>query len=161
MISFKSFINAIQGAIAGAAEALMDTNVSLLDKYFTEVTQPISEGSEKQKSNLVPKTVILSYPHLTANGTVENLDIAVPLITLVPITMSKLDQVTLSANFEMEVVNEELLLRFTKEKSPALFRKKSKMSWGKIEMTFSPQQTTEAFKLLIQGYEDTLRRQLP
>ncbi|RKR83709.1 uncharacterized protein DUF2589 [Mucilaginibacter gracilis] len=157
MISFKQFVTAIQDAIVTASDAIMDKNISLLDKYFTEAPKPAGTDS---KHTLIPKSVILEYPHLTSNGEVENLEVAVPLITLVPLSMSKVEKAFLTAHFEMEIVDDEVQLHFSDKGSTGLFNKKPKTAWGKIELTFSPQETPEGFKLLIAGYEDILKRQI-
>ncbi len=162
MISFKQFVTAIQDAIVTASDAIMDKNISLLDKYFTEAPKPAGINDTDTKHTLIPKSVILEYPHLTSTGVVENLEVAVPLITLVPLSLSKVEKAFLTAHFEMEIVNDEVQLHFSdKDKgSTGLFNKKPKTAWGKIELTFSPQETSEGFKLLIAGYEDILKRQI-
>jgi len=177
MISFKQFVNAIQDAIISARDAIMDKNVSMLDKYFTESGKVSESGKVPEsakapesgkppspdaaaKTTMIPKSVLLEYPHLTSDGAVQNLEIAVPLITLVPLSTTQLDKAVLSANFEMEVIDGELQLHFSDSSTTGLFNKKPKTAWGKIELTFSPQETSEGFKLLVAGYEEILKRQL-
>ena len=162
MISFKSFIFAIQDAIVGMNNVLMEKNVSILDEYFTEGPKTASRAEpDPSKTTLVPRTVILEYPRLLADGTVENKEVSVPLITLVPLSMSQMSKATLSAGFEMEIVDGELQLHFAKESgSGGLFSKKPKTAWGKIDITFSPQEQTDGFKLLVEGYEAILKRQI-
>ncbi|TCC90060.1 DUF2589 domain-containing protein [Pedobacter frigiditerrae] len=175
MISFKLFVNAIQEAIISASDALMDKNTSLLDKYFIEapkaVETHVAEDEDKEQPNvqsaatpnkhtLVPRTVILEYPHLGHDGEIENLEISVPLITLVPLTMSKIDKATLTASFRMAVVNGEVQLDLGNEGNGGLFKKKPKMAWGKIEISLAPQETSEGYKLLVEGYEAILKRQI-
>lgn len=157
MLSFKSFVNAIQEAIVSASDALMNKNVSLLDKYFIETTD--TSGPEP-KTTLQPKTVILKYPHLNNEGVIENLDVAVPLVTLVPLSMSQLEKAVLKADFEMDVVNGEVQLHFSHKDSGGFFEKKHKTSLGNIEITFRPQETSEGFKMLVEGYEAILKRQI-
>ncbi|TKC10498.1 DUF2589 domain-containing protein [Pedobacter polaris] len=183
MISFKLFVNAIQEAIISASDALMDKNISLLDKYFIEGPkvgdhqtsnmgdyQPLDDEDKEQpnvkgapvpdKHTLVPRSVILEYPHLGNDGTVENLEVSVPLITLVPLTMSKIDKATITASFKMAVVNGEVQLDLGNEGNGGFFKKKPKMAWGKIEISLAPQETSEGYKLLVEGYEAILKRQL-
>lgn len=165
MISFKQFINAIQDAIISARDAIMDRDVSMLDKYFTESARAPESGKTAgpdapAKTTMIPKSVLLEYPHLTSDGTIQNLEIAVPLITLVPLSTTQLDKATLSADFEMEVIDGELQLHFSDSSTTGLFTKKPKTAWGKIELTFSPRDTSEGFKLLVAGYEEILKRQL-
>jgi hypothetical protein len=166
-ISFKQFVSAIQEAIVSASDALMDKNIALLDKYFIEAAKettgsPESGTTGQTTHTLVPKTVILEYPHLNSAGTVESLEVAVPLITLVPLSMSQVEKATLTAHFEMEVEHDELQLHFSDKHNngTGLFAKKPKTAWGKIEISFIPQQTPEGFKLLVDGYEAILKRQI-
>lgn len=153
MLSFKKFVTAIQDAIVGASDSLMDKNEDLLDKYFTETFD-----YKDNKDKLVPKTVIVQYPHVDADGNVDNVDVSVPLITLVPLTLSRLEKAILKADFEMEVENGELQLHFSHKSG--MFDRKPKGSVGSIEIIFSPQETPEGFKLMVEGYEDILKRQI-
>jgi Protein of unknown function (DUF2589) len=152
MISFKSFVYAIQDAIVHASEVLMDKNTAMIDKYFVADTAPESNGA------MIPRTVTLRYPHLNS----EPINVSVPLITLAPLSMSKLEKATLSANFEMEVIGGDLQLHFSgkDESGSGLFSKKHKTAWGKIEITFSPQETSEGLQVLVEGYEAILKKQI-
>jgi hypothetical protein len=164
MISFKAFVTAIHEAIIGAADALMDKNVGLLDKYFTEVPDdsvPAGGGTPTPgATKLIPKTVTLEYPHLTAKGDVENLGVAVPLITLVPLTMSRVDKAVLTADFDIELVGDEVQLNFINRSTGGMFSKKHETSPAKLEITITPQDTAEGLRMLIEGYEEVLKRQL-
>jgi len=175
MISFKSFVTAIHEAIIGASDALMDKNVGLLDKYFTETPKPQNTAGSGPPgtarapgtpvapgtaTTLVPKTVTLEYPHLNAAGDVENLEVSVPLITLVPLSMSQIEKATLTADFDIEIIDGELQLNFTNRSSGGIFHKKPETSRAKLEITITPQDTTEGLKQLVEGYEAILKRQI-
>ncbi len=156
MISFKSFVTAIHEALISASDSLMDKNVSILDKYFIETSTP---GPVSAKNTLIPKTVILEYPHLTADGKIESLEVAVPLITLVPLTMSQIEKATFIADFEMDIIDGELQLNFSNSRvGTGFFKKKPKVA--KLEITLAPQETPEGLKLLVEGYEAILKRQI-
>lgn len=162
MISFKSFINAIQEAIINASDVLMDKNVSLLDKYFVESPKQDSSTEDPTaaaKHTLVPKNVVLEYPHLNSAGDIENLEVSVPLITLVPLSMTKIDKATLTASFKMAMVNDEVQLDLGND-DKGFLRKKPKTTWAKVEISFSPQETPEGYKLLVEGYEAILKKQI-
>ena len=88
MISFKLFVEAIHHAIVSASDSLMDKNEGLLDKYFEK---PV-DGEGKNKGALVPKIVQLEYPALDDTGAVTTTTVQVPLITLVPVTASKIEK---------------------------------------------------------------------
>ena len=86
MISFKLFVEAIHHAIVSASDSLMDKNEGLLDKYFEKP----AVGAGKDKGALIPKIVKLEYPTLDDVGAVTTTTVQVPLITLVPVTASKI-----------------------------------------------------------------------
>lgn len=164
MISFKAFVTAIHEAIIGAADALMDKNVGLLDRYFSEVPDtsvaPGATAPVPGATKLVPKTVTLEYPHLTAQGDVEKIGVAVPLITLVPLTMSRVDKAVLTADFDIELVGDEVQLNFVNRSSGGMFSKKHETSPTRLEITITPQDTAEGLRMLVEGYEEVLKKQL-
>lgn len=162
MINFKSFITAIHNAIISASDSLMDKNVGLLDKYFDEkITEEEDKktGVKTSKTILEPKTVILEYPVFSSNGP-EMSEVHVPLITLVPLQMSHIEKAVLTAEFEMEIVDGEIELNFTKRKEGGSFLSRPKTTHAKLEVTISPQETTDGLKLIVEGYESILKRQI-
>ena len=168
MISLKSFIAAIHDAIMSASDSLMAKNEGILDKYFeqTSVEEEDKDGNKTSKDILKPRTVILEYPAPTVDPDLvksqgfERLEIAVPLITLVPLQMSQIEKAVLKADFEIEIVNEEIQLHFTNRKDIGVFKKKPKTTYGRLEITMSPVDTTEGLKLIVEGYESVLKRQI-
>ncbi len=169
MISFKSFIYAIHDAIMKANDSFMDKHTGFLDKYFEDIPSDdevkySSDSDKDDKKNfgsgyLRPKSVVVQYPYQTEKG-VEFTEVHVPLITLVPFSMAQIEKARIWAQFEMEIVNDELQLNFIDRKSSGL-GKKSKTSRGTLEVTFAPQESSEGLKQLIEGYEKALKRQIP
>jgi hypothetical protein len=145
MLNLDMFVEAIHGAVIKANGMLMDTNVELLDKYFFESTT-------KKGKTLVPKTVSLEYPYTTQAGDIATTTVQVPMITLVPLTTSKIEKATISVEFDVEVIEEKVRLNFASQQPEA--RK------GKIEIVISPQETSEGLKAIVQGYESMLKRQI-
>lgn len=164
MISLKSFVEAIHDAIISANDTLMDKNIGLLDKYFDKGTpKDSSQDSSDAISNLVPKKVVLDYPVLTSEGDVTHTKIQVPLITMVPLGMSQIEKATLTAEFELALVDDELQLNFPSRKSDGLFHNKAntqKTTSGKLEIVISPQEPSEGLKLIVDAYETALKRQI-
>jgi hypothetical protein len=161
MINFKAFVTAIHDAIINASDSLMDKNVGLLDKYFNEVEKEVKDeesGDMVKKTILDPKTVILEYPTPTPDGVV-NTEVQVPLITLVPLHMSQVEKAVVTAEFDMEIVKGEIQLNFAKGGSSGLFSKPKK-NRTKLEITIAPQETSEGLKVLVEGYENALKRQI-
>lgn len=165
MISFKTFIHAVHDAIMYASDSLMDKNVGLLDKYFEEITIEKKDDSGNIiaiKKSMSPKTVTLDYPSQNADGKIDITHVQVPLITLVPISISQVEKATLTADFEMEIVDDILQLHFANRNTKPRngFFKQSNTNRGKLEIVISPQDTTDGLKLMIEGYEAILKRQI-
>lgn len=155
MIQIEQFIQAIHGAVLTANSALMQENLKLLDTYF----ENLDEG-DKTKSNtqLKAKTVALQFPENTTNGTVMR-QVHVPLITLIPVSMAQVSEVKFKTNLELQIEKDALLVSFpsatpTVEGSVA-------PTTASIEITLTPQETSEGLKKLIEGYEKLLRSQIP
>lgn len=156
MITLKQFIRGIHEAILQASDSLMDKNIGLLDHYF--------EPSANDEKYLVPKTVNLEFYSLSSDGKAQPNKVQVPLITLIPISIPKIERATLTADFEMEVVDGELQIDFkgTQRRSSLgkLFGKDDEKRVGRLEITMTPQDTPEGIKLVVDAYEATLKRQL-
>lgn len=150
MISFKLFVEAIHHAIVSASDSLMDKNEGLLDKYFEK---PV-DGEGKNKGALVPKIVQLEYPALDDTGAVTTTTVQVPLITLVPVTASKIEKATVTAEFALEVINDELQISFPNKKIS------ENATVGNLEIVISPQELTDGLELIIEGYANALKRQI-
>lgn len=150
MISFKLFVEAIHHAIVSAGDSLMDKNEGLLEKYF----EKSADGAQVGNRVLVPKIVELEYPTLNDAGNVTTTTVQVPLITLVPVTASKIEKATVTAEFALEVVNDELLISFPNSKPS------DKATVGKLEIVISPQEPTDGLELIIEGYANALKRQI-
>ena len=113
----------------------------------------------KLPGKLKPRMVTVEYPNQTENG-IEYLNVEVPLITLSPITMSHIEKATLKANFEMEIVDDELQINFTNRERSA-FGKRNKSTRGQLEITIAPTESPEGLLQLIEGYEKVLKSQIP
>jgi hypothetical protein len=158
MISLKSFIAAIQEAIIQAGDSLMDKNIGLLDRYFTEKTEKATDGKEQKA--LVPKTVTLEYPALDQSLETVIRKVEVPLITLVPMTTARIEKAILTADFEMELADGQVQLDFSSKPRRGLFGK-SKSTIGRLEITITPQDTPEGLNTVIEAYERALKAQIP
>jgi hypothetical protein len=162
MIRIDQFINVIHGAVLSANDALRQENLKLLETYFEDTGEyPLTgkEGSENgTPQNLRAKTVALQFPELSEKGVVMR-NVQVPLIALVPVSMTKVSEVKFRSNVEIEVENDNLMMNFRSrapqgESTPG-------MTSASIEMTITPQESSEGLKNLIEGYEKALRSQIP
>lgn len=151
MISFKLFVEAIHHAVVAAGDSLMNKNKDLLEKYFVESP----DLNELGRNVLIPKMVELEYPTTDDQGGIVLSTLQVPLITLVPMTASKIEKATVTAEFLLEVVNEELQISFLTKRTA-----NDNGTFGKLEIVISPQEITEGLDLIIEGYTNTLKRQI-
>ena len=125
-----------------------------------KILSPTDKDSIQAKlQTLTPKSVVVQYPHQTPTG-IEFVDVHVPLITLVPLGMTQIEKATFTANFEMEIKDNEVHINFT-DRSRGSIGRRSKTTRGKLELTISPQETSEGLKQLIEGYENALKAQIP
>jgi Protein of unknown function (DUF2589) len=164
MISLKSFVRAIHSAIMQAHDSLMTSNVEILNEFFHEAPKDTNDkdaGDKVGEKTLKPKNVIVEYPVLTASGKLETAEVHVPLITLVPLSISQIEKAKLTVNFDLEAVDGELQLTFMKQSGGGLFSGKPKIERNNMEITIAPIQTSEGLKLLVEGYEAILKRQIP
>lgn len=149
MISFKLFVEAIHRAVIEAADVLAKRNEELFDKYFYKSTTPAG------KSVLNPKMINLEYPMLNSEGQVVKGEVLVPLITVVPVNASKIEKATLTAEFKLDVVDEEVQIHFSESA-----RSEHDVTCGKLEMVISPQELPKGLELLVNGYNNILKRQI-
>jgi hypothetical protein len=156
MITLKQFIRAIHEAVVQASDSLMDKNIGLLDHYF--------EQSSTDEKALVPKTVNLEFYSLSADGASQVNKVQVPLVTLVPISIPRIERATLTTDFEMEVVDGELQIDFKGSRRPSalgkMFGNDHDKRVGRLEIVMTPQDTPEGLRLVVDAYESTLKRQL-
>jgi hypothetical protein len=163
MISFKSFIHAIHDAILQANSTLIDKNQEVLDQYFEETTVPVKTDdgeAPQEKTVLRPKTTILEYPHLDSDGNPVMTEISVPLITLSPLNLSQIEKVSLTSEFEMQINQEKQEVEIDFFNKGGIFSGNKNTKTGKIEIVITPQDTSEGLKILVEAYENILKRQL-
>jgi len=142
---------------------LLDKNRLLLDQYFIDShndNQNSVENSDSLIPKLKPKSVVFEYPQLQSDGTVKKLKVSVPLITLVPLSMFQIENVTFNAHFKMQIMDDELQIDFKNNIGNKLRGHSLEQDLGKIEMSFTPQQTIENTKVSIKGYEAILKKQI-
>ncbi len=155
MLSFKSFIDAIHDAVISANDSLMDKNTGLLDKYFDE--------QDGEGGPLTPKAVAVEYPYQTKDGLAFK-EVQIPLITLVPLTLSEIKEAKVVTDLELSIVEGELQISFADggaSDKKKLFGKKSQSTFGRLEITIHPQESSEGLRSLVQGYEKALKAQIP
>ncbi|HEU4717324.1 MAG TPA: DUF2589 domain-containing protein [Bacteroidia bacterium] len=167
MISFKAFIEGINSAIVAANDDLMNKHEEILDTYFEKTGEDKTDGHEGH-STLRPKSVCIQYPKMEVDGSITMIDVDVPLVTLIPIEFTKIDKVKITAQFGLQVINNDLQIIFSNEapkKKWSLFggskTDDKTPSPGQLEITIRPSETPEGLKKMIDGYDKVLRAQIP
>ncbi len=166
MISLKSFINTVHDAVISASDALMSKNLGLLDQYFepSELAQTDKESNAPGSGKvMVPKTVVLEYPTLGPEGKELIQQVNVPLITLVPLQFGQVEKAVVTAEFDLEEVKGELELNFPSKRKGFLSPRSKANNHSKratLEITIKPQEMPEGAKIVVDGYERVLRRQI-
>ncbi len=152
MIKLKTFVDAIHDAIVAANDTLTDSSVGIIAKFFKNA-DPEGKGE-----TLIPESIIVKYPHITEKG-IEEVDVNVPLLTLAPLTCPTIDEVEFSTRFEMDIVDNELYLTFSKDNKDS--KEVTSNRSGNLKILISPQEIPEGLKTLIEGYERVLKSQIP
>ena len=152
MIKLKTFIDAVHDAIVAANDTLTDSSVGIIAKFFKH------SGPDGTGETLVPESIVVKYPHITEKG-IEEVDVNVPLLTLAPLTCPTIDKVEFSTKFEMEIIDDELTLNFSKDNKDT--KDSTSNRSGSLKILISPQEVPEGLKTLIEGYERVLKSQIP
>lgn len=143
---------------------------SFIDSDDTESTLNIlKEHNDNLAANsdikrvLKPKTMLMAFPDKDHNGPkISYVD--VPLITLTPISSPKIQEVNIKANLEVTANDEnELFVAFPKQTQRNLFSKSEQRNTSNVEIEIKLQggETPEGLQKLIEGYERSLRAQIP
>ncbi|GAA4457982.1 DUF2589 domain-containing protein [Rurimicrobium arvi] len=155
MIQFDKLMEAIYNATTIANSSLVDGHNDIMQTYFDQ---------NKQDGSYTAKTVSLNYPVKTKDNTIETARVEVPLITVVPISATRIDELRFTTNLEISLDADELLVSFCSEEEAdgkGLFAKKRKSSFAKVELVLKPTEGTEGLRSIIEGYEKVLRAQIP
>ena len=165
MIDLKQFVQAIHDAILLANSSLMDKNLELFDTYFDKKFADFNIPNDTNK--YFPKMVVLDYPQPmveSSGNTFTQTQIQVPLITLIPLNMSQIEKAVIRAQFEMDIVNDQLQLNFVNKanRGTGIFgnKKEENDHHCEIEITISPQEMPEGLKIVVNGYDAMLKRQI-
>lgn len=113
-----------------------------------------SGGAIQNDIPLLAKTILLKYPYVTDDG-IKDVDIQVPVLTVVPLALSQIDQMKLVTDFQMTIVNGELEISFPTSSSG------SSTANSQMEITFGPAEVPDGVKIILEGYDRLLRAQIP
>lgn len=112
--------------------------------------------------SLMPKTVVLQYPTPTHDGFVMK-DVKIPLISLIPVSMSEISEIKFKTMIELIVDDNNLQVGFPNKSdmNKLEVNKPNESHYSTLEITIRPREGSEGLSTLIQGYEKALRAQLP
>ncbi len=157
MINFSKLVDTINEATNIANSSLLQSQNDIMSTYFEK------NGTSE---NYQAKVVTINYPVKAEDNTVQIVAVNVPLITLVPISTSRIEELKFTTNLEVTLNDSNnLLVSFSNENENDnnLFNRKksSSATYAKIEITLKPNESPEGLKNIIEGYEKILRTQIP
>lgn len=141
-----------------------DANEEELRKHLQKLTDANEATRNKQKENkhkstyYRPKMVSVQYPQATADGVVIK-DVNVPLLTLVPISMSEVSEIKFKTHLEIIDDDEQLKVSFPGKDHKSSGNGSDHLS--SLEITIRPHECSAGLTTLIEGYEKVLRAQIP
>lgn len=161
MINLDHLVSAIYQAVLKASDSLADKNLEILNAYFE------SSEEEEGEVKLIPKTTIIQYPRVTADG-VEVHDVHVPIIALLPMNQIQISEVKVRLDLDIFLEKDALKVNFTQKRMHDahgnMLEKGQHIAAhanASLEVVLSPSMPPEGLKLLIDGYEKALRAQIP
>ncbi len=124
-------------------------------------THKNSDGKPGTTESLMPKTVVLQYPIPTHDGFVMK-DVKIPLISLIPVSMSEISEIKFKTTIELIVDDNNLQVGFPNKSdmNKLEINKPNESHYSTLEITIRPRDGSEGLSTLIQGYEKALRAQL-
>ncbi|WP_299765317.1 DUF2589 domain-containing protein [uncultured Dokdonia sp.] len=156
MIKFKELVESINEAAKQANQNIADNERKIIKDFF---------DYDPETKKYTAKTFNIDYPSTTVDGKVESVDIKVPLITMVPINSSAIDELKFTTTLDIDIKNDELMVSFSSgtsaSKSGAFSEKNEPLATAKLEIIIRPHEPSEWLSKLISGYEKILRAQIP
>lgn len=153
MINLNNLVEALNNAANIANTSLLTSYSDVMGTYF----------EKKEKSDAYSaKNVSINYPVKTDDNSVKNIAVDVPLITLVPISSTRIEELKFTTNLDIVLKNDELLVAFSNgEGNKNMFNNKEKSATATLEILLRPNDNPEGLKNIIEGYEKILRAQIP
>jgi len=155
MIKFKKLVEAINDAAEIANATLANSEDQVINDFFNK---------DEETGDFTAKTVTINYPTVSPEGKTDIIKIEVPLITIVPISTATIGELKFTTNLDMAIEKDELLVSFSKQSFLGKhlgIDKNKKQASALLELVIKPQDQTEGLSKLIEGYEKSLRAQIP
>lgn len=169
MIHLNELVGFIQDSVLSASDLLKQKNLELLETFFEKIPENEKTGKTSKKEPETeddiykPKTVKVLFPRMTKDGPVAH-EVHVPLITLIPMNMLELSELKFTAELEATLKDDKLFVSFhptKKENSSEDEQIEKPRSTTSLEIILKPTTTPQGLRKLIEGYEKTLRAQIP
>ena len=170
MLKLTDFIAAMQTAIDNAAQLVAQQNFANLQTYFHQQptasskseTPGIDTNSVSDNPKLIPKMVTMVYPKDTSKGVIEH-HVQVPLLSLAPISHLQPEEINLEIELEFVEKDDQVLIGFPQLKR-GLFGNDKLVETkpnAKLTMKISTASRPAGISAIIEGYDKSLRAQIP
>lgn len=172
MIDLESLVSAVQTSVHAANQSLQQRNQSVIGDFFDQRQVPddrhvdsgeSESGEPPTRTVYQPKLVTMLYPQETAKG-IETTPVEVPLLTLVPITSSRIKELRFKTHLEVSLNDRnEMEIAFPSRDSGGLFKsdKGTKTHIAELEIVLGDDSSPSGLKMMVEGYERALRAQIP
>ncbi|QUX91792.1 hypothetical protein CYL31_10330 [Marinomonas sp. A3A] len=165
MIEFQALMRAIHKSVKDAAKSVEGETIDFIKRFFDEEERNDPKDPHNTEPVLRPKTCSMEFPSRTADG-IENVTAEIPILALCPISSPRITEVKFSTELEVTTNTDgKLMVSFPdpNKKKSLLGGKgeKQESSNTRIEITLTGSEPPEGLKRLIEGYERTLRAQIP
>ena len=128
-----------------ASDSLLKKNQEIIESFFSKVS--CDDGDY-----FTPKTIKMDYPTVDENDEIIQKEIEVPLITLIPLTTTKLEKTTFTFEFQISEKDNDVSISFNK----GVFGNGANC---KMELTITPDKNPEGINNIIGKYNKTLENQ--
>lgn len=147
-MKLDEFLTILRKSVSEASNALQEKNMEILSRYFEQ--KKISDS----KTVCMPKTIRMDYPIATENGDVIIKRVDVPLISLIPVSNSKVDKATFSIDFQIDDEDGDVSVSFPKKR----FGETQHLSH--LEFTIVPDEVPEGIVSIINNYNSLIHNQI-
>lgn len=147
-MKLDEFLTELRKAVNEASNVLQEKNLETLSKYF--VQKKISES----ETVCMPKTIRMDYPVATEEGKVAIKRVDVPLISLIPVTNSKVEKATFSIDFQMDDEDGDVKVSFPMKR----FGEVQHLSH--LELTITPDEVPEGIVSIVSKYNSMIQNQI-
>ena len=144
-MKLSDFLKLLHEAVNFASDSLLKKNQEIIESFFSKVS--CDDGDY-----FTPKTIKMDYPTIDENDEIIQKEIEVPLITLIPLTTTKLEKTTFTFEFQISEKDNDVSISFNK----GVFGNGSNC---KMELTITPDKNPEGISNIIDKYNKTLENQ--